>query len=169
MKNEYKISDGLVYVKLDRRNSDSIYAIVSTDQLGKLMQLDSKWRVSFSNGKPYVSTNVIKDGKKTTLKLHRFLTNCPDGLVVDHINGNTLDNTSYNLRVCTQSENGQNRKDLNVNNTSGLRGVTFSAKHDKWAASVMVNRKRIHLGLFDDKQMAGQAVEDAMRTHFTEI
>ena len=48
-------------------------------------------------------------GKKKTLRLHRLITNCPDGLVVDHINRDKLDNRKSNLRCVTQAVNMQNR------------------------------------------------------------
>jgi hypothetical protein len=90
-------------------------------------------------------------------------------MVVDHINGDTLDNTPQNLRVCKQFENGQNRTSLNKNNTSGVRGVTWSKQKNKWAVSVMLNRKRKHIGLFSDLAEASQAAKDARIRYFTHV
>ena len=50
---------------------------------------------------------MTKDGD-TTIKLHRYLTNCPKNMEVDHINHNTLDNRQENLRICTSIINKQN-------------------------------------------------------------
>lgn len=44
-----------------------------------------------------------------TIRLHRLIMNCPEGMVVDHLNGDTLDNRKCNLRICTQLENTENR------------------------------------------------------------
>lgn len=50
-----------------------------------------------------------KDRGKPVLQLHRFITDCPQGKVVDHMNHNKKDNRKKNLRVCTQKENANNR------------------------------------------------------------
>ncbi len=42
--------------------------------------------------------------------LHRYLTDCPKGKCVDHINGNSLDNRQENLRITTVNRNNQNRR-----------------------------------------------------------
>ena len=49
--------------------------------------------------------------KRKTIWLHRFLMDCPPGLVVDHIDGNGLNNQKSNLRVITHSQNMNNRRD----------------------------------------------------------
>lgn len=56
------------------------------------------------------------------IRLHRWLTNCPKGMCVDHINHNTLDNRKCNLRICTTFGNNQN----NRNNKTGQAGVYWS-------------------------------------------
>ena len=55
---------------------------------------------------PYVETHK----NKKRIHLHRFIMNCPDNMIVDHINGNNLDNRKNNLRICTQKINNCNRK-----------------------------------------------------------
>lgn len=167
MKNDYVIHGDTVLITLNRRKGVTETTSVSTESLGKLLAFDAKWRVHSSGTKLYATTNIVKDGKKTTLKLHRFIADCTDGMVVDHINGDTLDNSMRNLRVCKQFENGQNRSALNKNNTSGIRGVTWSKQKNKWAVSVMLNRKRKHVGLFSDLEEASQASKDARIKYFT--
>ena len=52
---------------------------------------------------------VLYGRGKNTHRLHRIIMNCPSNMVVDHINGNKLDNRKCNLRICTIEENSQNK------------------------------------------------------------
>ena len=95
----------------------------------------------------YIVSEKLMNGKRVDIKLHRLVTNCPTGLVVDHINHNTLDNTKKNLRICTNVENQQNRQ-LRPNNTSGERGVSYNKLRQKWECYININNKKKNLGLF---------------------
>lgn len=77
----------------------------------------------------------------------------PDGFIVDHKNGNGLDNTWSNLRLATNSQNCMNRG-LQSNNISGLSGVRFDPSRGKWKAEIKVNRKYKHLGRFNSFEEA---------------
>lgn len=103
-----------------------------------------------------------KDGKYTVYArskafyMHRVILKAPPGnLVVDHINGNGLDNRKKNLRLCTIGENNNNRHSKNKNNSSGFRGVWWSKHDNAWRATA----KRIHLGSFKTKADAAKAVK----------
>jgi hypothetical protein len=92
--------------------------------------------------------------------LHRMITNAAHGMVVDHIDGNTLNNTRSNLRVCTQAENTRNRAKSQT--ASGkFKGVSFRKDIGKWRARIMINRKEISLGVFDSEVIAAKAYNDA--------
>lgn len=80
----------------------------------------------------------------------------PDS-AIDHINGDKTDNRLCNLRLVSASENGQNRKNV--------LGYTKPKQTKKWAASIMVKRKRKHLGYFDTKEMAHQAYLEAKKIY----
>lgn len=83
----------------------------------------------------------------------------PNGLV-DHINGNKLDNWAGNLRECNHAENGQNSKKPK-NNSSGYVGVYWHKRRQKWVASIRHNYQGIHLGYFSER-------EDAYAAYLTE-
>lgn len=86
-----------------------------------------------------------RNHRQTTISLHRTIMNTPKDMVCDHINGNRLDNRKSNLRNCSQSENMKNRK-INVNNTSGYKGVLWESRKKYWYATIQSNRKRVYLG-----------------------
>lgn len=81
---------------------------------------------------------------------------------VDHINGNTLDNRKQNLRIVTSRQNGLNSS-IRKDNTSGVTGVCWDKKHNKWLARVHENNKQIILGYyvnFEDAVKARKQAED---------
>lgn len=80
--------------------------------------------------------------------------------IVDHINGNIKDNRIANLREATPSQNGHN-KSLASNNTSGIKGVSWSDRHKRWEAYITINYKRTRLGFFKEKEEAFAAVVSA--------
>ena len=88
--------------------------------------------------------------------------------VVDHMNGDTLDNRRVNLRVVSHAENTRNRTKLNKNNTSGHMGVRFKADRSKWQAYIMTpapdrrsRQKMKHIGYFATCEEAVKARLDA--------
>lgn len=85
--------------------------------------------------------------------LNRALERCE---IVDHVNGNTLDNRRINLRLATYSGNRTNGK-RQSNNTSGYKGVTWHKQSHKWQAGVKAKGHSYYLGLFDDPREAHEA------------
>lgn len=79
---------------------------------------------------------------------------------IDHINGIRNDNRWCNLREASFAENAQN-KAMSKNNTSGYTGVSWRKSRNKWQAMIFINKKRIHLGTFDDPYEAHMAYLDA--------
>jgi hypothetical protein len=78
--------------------------------------------------------------------------------VVDHINGDTLDNRRENLRVVSQRQNTQNRHNKMTSNYPGV-----SLHRGKWIAHILVNGEQKHLGIFKDEREAAKAYERACR------
>lgn len=91
--------------------------------------------------------------------LHRFITGCPDNLVVDHINHNKLDNRRCNLRVVTVQQNLMNRKVL---------GIYWDKSSSKWSVEIGCNGKRYRLGKFKTYQEALSVRKQAERDYYGE-
>lgn len=79
---------------------------------------------------------------------------------IDHINGDRADNRISNLRDVSQQTNVHNQTKPQSHNTSGLLGVSLHKPTGRWRASIKVNGKNRHLGMFDDKQEASKAYWD---------
>lgn len=100
----------------------------------------------------------IVNGK--AILLHRFLLDVHGrGNHVDHVNGDGLNNTRENLRVCTHSENMQNRR--YGYGTSSHRGVCWRARDRRWQASVKLNGRIAYRKLFPDEAQAAVAAAAA--------
>lgn len=81
--------------------------------------------------------------------LHRFILGCEygDGLEVDHVSGDTLDNRRSNLRGCTHSENLRNQR-KHKNNRSGFKGASYHKASGKFQAQITADGKVFPLGLY---------------------
>jgi hypothetical protein len=77
---------------------------------------------------------------------------------IDHINGNKSDNRFANLREASNLKNTRNRN-LNSNNKSGYRGVSWAAHANKWVAHVMAKGKRKKLGYYKTALSASKAFQ----------
>lgn len=94
-----------------------------------------------------------------------FVHSCWPDHQIDHKNRNRTDNRICNLRPATETQNRENIS-LRKDNTSGYRGVYWSKETKKWAASIGVKKKRIHLGLFlDPKEAHAEYVKAASIYH----
>ena len=111
------------------------------------------------NSKGYYTVSLRSDGKSYTKKIHKlvaeyFIVNPYNKQCVDHIDNNKLNNNVNNLRYCTQQENCMNRQ-LNSNNTSNHKGISFNKQKNKWCAQIKINGINKHLGYFEN-------IEDAV-------
>jgi len=97
-----------------------------------------------------------KRGKN--LPIHRLITNPPTDMMIDHINGNGLDNRKENLRICTNAQNLCNQG-LNNKNTSGYKGVSWFKITKKWRAQISFNNKPVHIGYYKDVEEAARAYD----------
>lgn len=99
--------------------------------------------------------------------MHRVLTNCPDDMVVDHINHNRLDNRKSNLRICNQNENIKNQK-IRCNNTSGYSGVGKYKQKNRncYYAKISINGKAKHLGYYDTIEEAIRVRKEAEQKYY---
>ncbi len=94
--------------------------------------------------------------KQKTILLHRIIAGTPEGLETDHIDGDGLNNRRSNLRNAMVCQNRRNRR-VGVDNTSGVKGVSWHKKCGRWRADIMLDGKKHYLGLFDAIDAAAKA------------
>jgi hypothetical protein len=83
---------------------------------------------------------------------------------VDHISGDTFNNSWGNLRKADSSINNKN-KAVSKKNASGVTGVSWSARGNKWKSQITSNGTRHHLGYYDDMEGAVIARQNAEVAH----
>lgn len=115
------------------------------------------WRIDESCGLPYVCTTVrTAEGKRTTLYLHRFITNCPPQYKVDHKDRDSLNNQRPNLRFATHDWNNANRGFWSL---SGFKGVSRSGR--RFRARITLDGEDVHLGMFATAEEAARTYDAA--------
>ena len=97
-----------------------------------------------------------------------FVTNLDNKKCVDHKDSNRANNNVSNLRWATNSENSYNSPIRN-DNTSGIKGVTWSKKSNKWQVQITHKGKNYQLGFFTDKEEAVKARKSKANELFGEF
>ncbi|HEU4344816.1 MAG TPA: HNH endonuclease [Candidatus Binatia bacterium] len=124
-----------------------------------------KWFAMSSQRGPWYAR---RDVKRRAVLLHRVIMNAPEGVEVDHINGDGLDCRKTNLRLATRSQN-QHNKTKYKRNKSGFKGVCWHRASDRWLAQIRVDAKNIYLGVFATPEEAARAYDVAAQKHHGEF
>lgn len=143
---------------------------------GDLFDWLSQWRwhaiVGGDTGKgggPYARRVVTVAGVRTVFHLHRVICCAPDGLLVDHVNGNTLDNRRENLRLATARQNTVNS--YRAPSSSGFRGVKTPAPGAGrgFRAMMSVSGKMVTLGRADTAEAAARIYDEHAKARYGEF
>ena len=141
----------------------------TTIDVEKFEEISSyKWYLTKCDSNFYVCRYIKSGNKYIKMYLHRFLLNASKGQIVDHINGNTLDNRLCNLRLATAAENNRNSK-ISKSNKSGYKGIYYNKLFKKYIAQITVNYKGIYLGAFKTKEEAALRYNEAALEYFGEF
>lgn len=134
-------------IDISTKKFPNTFALVDDFDYAKLSK--HKWSAIMPVRKEtlYAGRTVWVDGKSRRILMHIEIMCQKKGFEIDHINGNPLDNQRHNLRHCTHAENGRNRK-INVNSTSGYKGVTWKKSVNKWRSMIEHDGKCEYLGYF---------------------
>jgi hypothetical protein len=149
-----------------KRNKDNIPIIEIDDKKTKkilevLVDEDNYYdlvkHIWHTNNDGYVKSQL----KRKSLNMARIIMKYDGDDVIDHIDGNKLDNRKQNLRISTVQENAMNRAS-HKNSSSKYIGVAFITNTKKWKATIQDNdKKTVHLGFFDEEEEAARVRDEA--------
>lgn len=153
-------STGALLVPLHSSKHQGMHALIDKDDAARVRK--HRWRPSSSRrsgGGVYAETAIYVEGKRQTVSMHRLIMGADSPGLVDHKDGNSLNNRRSNLRWCNESKNKANSRKQIPPSSSRFKGVSWS--QGKWCAYITANRKRHCLGRFDDEVAAAQAYNRA--------
>lgn len=134
-KNEIILCDDYAIIKIHNKLLGDFDCLVDKEDLKILSQY--YWTLKYDKRHPNLVGYVETHPNKKRLFIHRFLMNPPSGMVVDHINGNTLDNRKNNLKVCTQG--------CNCKNQTKSKNIYYNKRDDLYIVGFNINRKMKYL------------------------
>ena len=127
---------------------NGLYAYVDAPDYERLSQYNWSYRAGYAGC-------CIK-GK--SVFMHRLIMNTPKGKVVDHVDGNRLNNCRANMRNCTPGENRCNQA-KRIGSISRYKGVFYLERTGKYYAKIRQRGKEYWLGCFDDEEEAARAYD----------
>lgn len=128
-----------------------LFALVDDEDYDSLML--TKWRAITGNSHKN-HKYICYAGDRLRRLMHRVIMDCPKGMVVDHINHDTLDNRRANLRICTHKENLRNRTQRVNKSQQSYLGVYRVKSTNKWYSMINGNGKVCYLGVFNTPEDA---------------
>lgn len=132
----------------------------------RLIAANGRVKIGEYAGCPDVNGYIIIKIDRKSFKAHRlawlYMTGDWPNDIIDHANGIPGDNRWHNLRQADFSENNANSR-IYKNNTTGMKGVSFHKRDQKFYAAIRKSKKTYHLGVFDDPTAAHEAYCAAAR------
>lgn len=126
-------------------------ALVDDDDYNEISKY--KW-YAHKNRNTFYAHRTEKIPKRTIHQMHRIILNPRNGLQIDHIDGNGLNNQKSNLRLVTRRQNLQNS---HIKKSSAFPGVLWYKQTKKWQAKIKISGRTRHLGYFKDELEAATA------------
>jgi hypothetical protein len=149
-KNEIIVNGDICTMNLyDRKNNIVANTSFNKKHLNRVKKL--KWGLQ---GMGYVANYI------NNVYLHVFIKGNKDGLEIDHIDRDPLNNLDDNLRYATHGENCRNR---------AAKGICWDKRRNKWLALIKLNYKSIYLGRYENKNEAIKARREAERKYYGEF
>lgn len=151
----------------DIPNYDGKYQVSNLGRVKSFCKSKETLKTNYLDKTGYYVVSICKNNKSTPTKVHQLVAICfhnhiPCGfkLVVDHINGDKLDNRVENLQIVTNRYNTSKDK----KGTSKYTGVCWDKSIKRWKASIKINGKSQHLGSFKSEYEAHLAYQNKLKS-----
>ena len=154
------------------------FVIVDVDGKNYVVMVDSsdlkrlywyEWKLSRPKGRESFHVRATKRGPR----IHRLIMDAPEGMIVDHIDRNPLNNRKSNLRLATPAQNVANtearRTTRHGKPSSGYKGVSKCGKTGRFRAQIFSEGKSRSLGYYDSPEEAAKAYDEAAKEEWGEF
>lgn len=156
--------DDVITIRLSKDDASIVATIDAADER---LVTPYRWYANRSPSGCYAVTWQKLPGEpRTRIPMHRLILPVADGMVVDHLDGNGLNNRRGNLRPATHQQNGWNRRKQDGPTTSLYKGVTYLFKANLWRAGIAFDGTHYNLGCYESEQAAALVYDVAARRCF---
>ena len=135
------------------------FALVDDEDYADLMT--HHWCISNCSNTCYAIRGTSAGGKHKSILMHREIMRPPPGLIVDHTNGNGLDNRKQNLRLVTESQNHYNQSKQSRRTSSSYKGVYWHKRDKIWMVRIQAEGTDHYIGSFATEREAALAYNKA--------
>lgn len=143
------------------KNKGKFVALVDDEDYDRLNQF--RWFVNDKGNCLYVRRRA-----KDKTEMPKFLLDPQEGMVINHIDGNGLNNQKSNLRICTRAECCR-RRSKSANKSSIYKGVSWHKINKRWISQICIDGKYKHLGYFSTQLRAAKAYDRAAKKYHKEF
>ena len=136
MVNEIVLQENYAIIKIKNNLYGDFDCLIDTEDVEKIKNF--YWNIRYDKRHPkctpYVESFYRINNKHTRIHLHRYIMNCPNDMIIDHINGNNLDNRKENLKICTQQKN--------TLNNHFAKNISYINRDKKYVVYFQINGKQ---------------------------
>jgi hypothetical protein len=163
LKNKYEIRGDITAIFLNRRDGSQIETLIDTEDLKRANEFPNTWCANWKQSTQSFycrGTIYLPGGVSVRINMHRWLTNCPKNMLVDHFDNKTLNNRRKNLRIVTHKENNQNRAKANRDSSTRILNVSWYPKKQKWRVTAKIRGRTKHFGYYQDVEEAKKVAQE---------
>lgn len=152
-------------IELHGKQAYGKYAIVDDDDYEKINS--TRWNCNSFGYAVRVQRTKQDYNKKEVLIMHRLIMKAEKGELIDHINGNKLDNRKENLRFADKSKNAMNMH--RVYGKIPYKGVYFDKSKNLYTVRIVIDGKHTHIGRYKTPEEAAKAYDEAALKYYGEF